>query len=151
MQTIPILLPRLDALHARLDRVQGLRDIHRHHARHGADAECRGRAEFFPGRDVRLRELPQGGVYAEAGSRVCRLARGGGDEPGEEGGGPALAEDEAGAVEEAAHARVGALAVVDEAGFDGLEGGDGEDGLDDAGAEAGEDGAGAGDCAGLRV
>jgi hypothetical protein len=48
-------------------------------------------------------------------------------------------------VDEAAHPRLCALAVVDQLRFYGFEGRDGEEGLGGAGAEAGEDVGGCGD------
>jgi hypothetical protein len=110
---VAVLGPRLDALHTRLDRVQRLRHVHSDEAGHTTDREGGQGAQPLAGRDVRLGELLERGIGAEAGGRVGRLARGGGHEALEEAADAALAGDDRGAVEKAAHARVGGLAVVD--------------------------------------
>lgn len=115
VETVPVLLPRLDTLHASLDAVQRLCDVHRDEACGGAETEGGCRAELFAGGDVRLCELLQGVVGAEAGCGVGGLAHGCGHEALEEGAGAALAEDDAGSVDEASHAGIGAFAVVDSA------------------------------------
>ena len=63
---VPILFLCLDRLHSSLNTVEGLSDIHCNYPRYGADPECRYRAEFLPGSNVRLGELTQGGVDPES-------------------------------------------------------------------------------------
>jgi hypothetical protein len=105
----------LDALHARLHRVDRLRRVHRDEARQRADAERAERPELLARRRVRRRQLLEEVVRAEPHRGVGGLPEGGGQEALVEAAQAALAGDDGDGVEEAAHAGVGALAVVDSA------------------------------------
>lgn len=110
---IAVELLGLDALHARLDRVERLRDKDSHQARQAANGKGAGRAQLLAGRCVGLGDLLEERVGAEAGGAVGRLAQRRGDEALEEATDAALAGDDGDGVEEASHAGRRRLAVVD--------------------------------------
>lgn len=110
---VSVLLTGFDALHTRLDRVQGLRDKHRHQpgeTTNGKRAHC---AEFFSGSSVRFGHLLEERVGAEAGGAVGGLSSRRGDEALEETADAAFSGDDGDGVEEAAHTGVGGLSVID--------------------------------------
>lgn len=146
-RAVPVDLPRLDALHARLDGVERLGDGDGDGPGDAADAKGGDGAELLPRRRVRLGQLLQRRVAAEAHGAVGALAGRRGHEALEEAAQAPLARDDGHGVQEAAEPRVRGLAVVDERRLDGLGGRDGEQGLGDAGAEAREHVAGARDVA----
>ena len=113
---VAILGARGEALHPRLDRVQRLGHVDGDQAGGAAEGEGRQRPEPLARRHVRLGQLPERRVGAEAGRRVGRLPRRRRHEALEEAAEPAVARDDAAAVEEAAHPWVGGFAVVDSAG-----------------------------------
>lgn len=103
----------LDALHARLDCVQRLRHIHRDQAGKAAHGKGADGAELLSWRGVRLGNLLEEVVCAEAGCAVCGLTGCCRDEALEEAAETTLAGDDGDGVEEAAQARFGGFAVVD--------------------------------------
>lgn len=112
---VPVLLAGLDALHPRLDGVQGLRDKHRHQPGQAAHGKGAHGAELLPRRRVRLGHLLEKGVRAEAGGAVGSLARRRRHEALEEAADAAFARNDGHGVEEPAHPGFGGLFVVDAA------------------------------------
>ena len=137
-EAVAVDAPGVDALHARLDRVQGLGGEDGDGAGQAADTERGHDAELLPRRRVRLGQLLQRRVAPEPHGGVGGLPRGGGHQALEEAAQPALAGDDGHGVEEAAHARVGALPVVDQRRLDGLGRRHRQQGLGHAGPEPGQ-------------
>ena len=106
----------LDALHARLDGVERLRDVDGDEPRDAAHGEGADRAQLLAGRRVALGQLLERRVGAEARRAVGGLSGGGRHEALEEAADAALARDDGDGVEEAAQAGIGGFAVVDSGG-----------------------------------
>jgi len=148
---------RLYTLHAGLDRVERLRDVHRDQARQATDPERRDGAELLARSHVRLGKLLQEVVRPEARRGVGGLARSRRHEALEETPDAALARDDRDRVEEAAQAGLRGFSVVDPAPvslcpalnarsdvhsqrcFDTLKGSDGKQRLGDTSAESSDD------------
>lgn len=99
-----------------LDRIQRHRHVDGDDAGQGADAEGADGAQLLAGRHVRLRRLFERRIRAEARRRVGRLPRRRRHEALEEAADALFARDDSTAVQEAAHARLAGLAVVDAVG-----------------------------------
>lgn len=112
-EAVAVHLLGLDALHARLDRVQRLRHVDGDQAGQPAHGERAHGAQLLARRRVRLRHLLEEVVRGEACGAVGGLPRRRGDEALEEASKAALARNDGHGVEEAAHARFGRFSVVD--------------------------------------
>lgn len=120
-EAVLVLCPRFDRLHSSLDRIQRHRHVDGDDAGQGADAEGADGAQLLAGRHVRLRRLFERRIRAEARRRVGRLPRRRRHEALEEAADALFARDDGTAVQEAAHARLAGLAVVDDLRLDTLE------------------------------
>lgn len=139
--TVPIALPRGQALHARLDRIDRLRGVHGDQARDPSQRERAQHPQLLPRLDVPLSELLQARVRAEPHRTVRRLPRRRGDEPLREAPPPLLPGDHRTPMKKPPHPRLLGLRIIDQLRLDALKRRDREQALRDAGAKARDDGA----------